>query len=65
MLTRRQRLRGWLREARLPKERRRAARAERRAEMAHYYDDRQQRIADAGLAHAEAQHSRAADFHRD
>ena len=65
MLTRRQRLRWWLREARLPKERRRAARAARWAEMAQYSDDRDQRIADKGLAHAEAQHSRAADFHRD
>ena len=62
MLTRRQRLRWWLREARLPKEPRRAARAHRWADMTQYHDDREQRIADAGLAHAKAQHSRAADL---
>jgi hypothetical protein len=64
MWTRRQRLRWWLRESRLPRERRYAARAERRAEMAASANDRQQDIADLGLAKAEAHHSRAADFHR-
>jgi hypothetical protein len=57
-------MRWWLREARLPRERRGAARAERRAEAARYADDRDDRIADRARAEFEGQHSRGADFHR-
>ena len=64
MLTRRQRMKWWLREARLPQPRRREARAERWMEMAQYADDRDQRLADKATAAAEGQHSRGADFHR-
>lgn len=64
MLTRRQRLRWWLMEARLPRERRKAARAERWQEMAKHADDRDERLADRGLTEGERHHSLAADFHR-
>ena len=64
MLTRRQRLKWWLREARLPQPRRREARAERWKEMAEFVDDRDQRLADKATAIAEGKHSRGADFHR-
>ena len=64
MLSRRQRVRWWMREARLPRERRRAARAERRAEMAASADRRAQQIADHGVADGERHHSIGADFHR-
>lgn len=64
MLTRRQRLRWWLIEARLPTERRKAARAERWQEMAEHADDRDERLADRGLTEGERHHSLAADFHR-
>lgn len=64
MLTRRQRLKWWLREARLPKPRRKAARAERWTEMAQHIDDRADRMADRATADAEGHHSRGADFHR-
>jgi hypothetical protein len=64
MLSKRQRLKWWLREARLPKPRRRAARAERWNEMAHHIDDRADRISDRATSEAEGHHSRAADFHR-
>lgn len=62
MLTRRQRLKWWLREARLPQPRRRKARAERWTEMADHIDDRTDRIADRATSQAEGQHSRGADF---
>jgi hypothetical protein len=61
MLSRRQRLRWWLREARMPKAKRLAARSERRAQMVR---DREEWIADMGRAAGEGQHSRGADFHR-
>jgi len=64
MLTRRQRLKWWLREARLPQPRRREARAERWMEMAEHVDDRDERLADKATAAYEGQHSRGADFHR-
>jgi hypothetical protein len=64
MLTRRQRLKWWLRESRLPRSRRWTARAERTAEMAEHADDRDERMADRAIADAEARHSRGADFHR-
>ena len=57
MLTRRQRLRYWLREARLPRERREAARAARRAEMAMHPQTREERAAERFAADAEARHS--------
>ena len=65
MLTRRQRMKWWLREARLPQPRRRQARAERWMEMAEHVDDRTERMEDRARSHAEGQHSRGADFHRD
>ena len=49
--------------ARDTRERRRAARTERRAEMAAFADRRAQQIADHG-ADGERHHSIAADFHR-
>jgi hypothetical protein len=61
MLSRRQRLRWWLREARMPKPQRLAARSERRAQMAR---DREEWVADLGRAAGEGHNSRAADFHR-
>ena len=61
MLSRRLRLRFWLHEARMPKEKRRTARATRRADMARV---REERLNNLGRAEAEAHHSRAADFHR-
>jgi hypothetical protein len=64
MLSKRQRLKWWFREARLPQPRRRAARAERWTEMAEHIDDRQDRVADRATSQAEGQHSRATDFHR-
>ena len=64
MLTRRQRLKWWLREARLPQPRRRQARAERWMEMAEHVDDRDERLADKATAAYQGQHSRGADFHR-
>jgi hypothetical protein len=64
MLTRRQRLKWWFRETRLPKPRRRAARAERWTEMAEHIDDREDKLADRARSAAEGQHSRGADFHR-
>jgi hypothetical protein len=64
MLTRRQRLRWWLREARLPQPRRPQARAERWMEMAQHSDDRDDRLEDRARAQAEGQRSRGADFHR-
>jgi hypothetical protein len=64
MLTRRQRLKWWLRESRLPRPRRLRARAERWTEMAEHVDDRDERLADRALADAEGHHSRGADFHR-
>ena len=50
MLSKRQRFRWWLVEARLPKERRQAARAERWKEMAEHVDDRDERLADRGVS---------------
>jgi hypothetical protein len=41
-----------------------AARAERWQEMAEHVDDRDERLADRGLAEGERHHSLAADFHR-
>ncbi len=61
MLSRRQRLRFWLHEARMPKEKRHTVRAERRADMARV---REERLTNLGRAEGEAHHSRAADFHR-
>ena len=61
MLSRRQRLRFWLHEAHMPKEKRRTARAERRADMAKV---RHEMVADLGRAEGEGHYSRAADFHR-
>ena len=61
MLSRRQRLRFWLHEARMPKDKRRTVRAERRADMAQV---REERLNNLGRAEGEAHHSRAADFHR-
>jgi hypothetical protein len=54
MLTKRQRLHWWLIEARLPKERRNAARAERWKEMAEHVDDRNERLADGVCRRASA-----------
>jgi hypothetical protein len=65
VLTRRQRLHWWLIEARLPRERRVAARAERRREMAEHPADSAQRLAERGRAEGERLHSLGADFHRD
>ena len=65
MLSKRQRFRWWFTEQRLPKERRKAARAERYQEMAEHIDDRDERLADRGLREGEGHHSRGADFHRD
>jgi hypothetical protein len=64
MLNKRQRFRWWLREARLPRERRIMARAERWSEMAKHPDQRKQDVADHGVVDGEAHHSRGADFHR-
>jgi hypothetical protein len=61
MLSRRQRLRFWLHEARMPKERRRTARAERRTDMARVHEET---LNNLGRAEGEAHYSRAADFHR-
>lgn len=61
MLSRRIRLRMWLHEARMPKERRRAYRAERRAEMQVVHGEK---VANLGRAQSEGQHSRGADFRR-
>ena len=65
MLSKRQRFRWWWVEQRLPKERRKAARAERYEEMAEHIDERDERIADRGLTEGERHHSLGADFHRD
>ena len=65
MLSKRQQFRWWLVEARLPKERRKAARAERWQEMAEHVDDRDERLADRGVSEGERHHSLGADFHRD
>jgi hypothetical protein len=64
LLSKRQRLRWWFIEQRLPTERREAARAERRQEMAEHADDRNERLADRGLAEGERHHSLASDFHK-
>ena len=64
MLTKRQRLRWWFVESRLPKERRKAARAERWNETAEHIDNRDERIADRGMTEGERHHSLGADFHR-
>jgi hypothetical protein len=61
MLTRRQRLRFWLHEARMPKEQRRTARAERRGDMTHVSEEK---VANLGRAEGEGHYSRSADFHR-
>jgi hypothetical protein len=61
MLSRRQRLRFWLHEARLPKEKRRTTRADRRADMARVQEEK---LNNLGRAEGEAHHSRGADFHR-
>ena len=61
MLSRRLRLRFWVHEVRMPKEKRHIARAERRADMA---KAREERLNNLGRAEGEAHHSRAADFHR-
>jgi hypothetical protein len=57
MWTRRERLRSWLREGRLPKESREAERAARRAEMATDHQTREQRAAGRAVGDAEARHS--------
>jgi hypothetical protein len=64
LLSKRQRLRWWFIEQRLPTERRKAARAERRQEMAEHADDRNERLADGGLSEGERHHSLASDFHK-
>ena len=64
MLSRRQRLRWWLREQRLPKERRKAARAERWEEMAKFVEDHDARLADFGRTEAGRHESMGSDFHR-
>jgi hypothetical protein len=61
MLNRRQRLRRWLQESRMPKAQRLKARSERLAQMAR---DHEEWIADLGRATGEGHYSRAADFHR-
>jgi hypothetical protein len=64
MLTKLQRLKWWLREARLPEWRRYEARAARWTEMAEHVYDRDERMADRATASGEGHRSRGADFHR-